>query len=278
VTIRAVGGPCSNLVATLPLPVDWPEQQVQTIAEDITPTARVTYQTVEYGVKQMTVTIAQLAAGDEARAVVTLQVRRSEFLPPDDTDHFRLADPKKLDRAMRAYLGVSPKIETRNPKIVATAKKIAPPGKYAKAWEKVEAIYDWVREHVKYEQGPLRGAVFALNEGRGDCEELTSLFIALCRVHDIPARTVHVPEHCYPEFYLLDEQGKGHWFPCQIAGGRAFGGLPETRPVLEKGDNFRDPRDPKIKHRYLPETVVGSGAGGKPEVKFIRELLAKDAP
>ena len=46
----------------------------------------------------------------------------------------------------------------------------------------------------------------ALRDGTGDCEELSSLFIALCRAHGIPARTVWVPDHCYPEFYLAGFQ------------------------------------------------------------------------
>ena len=52
---------------------------------------------------------------------------------------------------------------------------------------------------------------------------------------------VWVPGHCYPEFYLEDAEGRGHWIPCQAAGTRAFGSMPEHRPILQKGDNFRVP-------------------------------------
>jgi len=274
VIIRAVGGTCTHIVATAPMPVDWPEQQVKIVAEDITPSARMSYQTVAGTVKQMLVTIASLPAGDEARAVVTLEIRRSAILPPEDTDRYQLPDLKKLDRQVRTYLVPSPYIESTSSKIVSLSKKVGADQK--KAWAKVEAYYDWVRDHVKYENGPLRGALFALNEGRGDCEEMTSLFIALCRASAIPARTVHVPGHCYPEFYLVDEKGQGHWFPCQAAGSRSFGGIPELRPILQKGDNFRDPRNPKQHYHYLPETVTGAGSGGKPQVRFVRELLPKE--
>lgn len=271
VVIRAAGGPCNRIVATAPIPIDWPEQTVKIVKEDITPTAKLEYRMVEGGVKQMVMTVPKLAAGEEAKAIITLEIRRSAVQPPSDTQRFRFADPKKLPAGVRPYLSTSPFIESTNPKIVAQAKQIAPDEE--KAWARVEAIYDWVRENVQYENGPLRGALFALNEQRGDCEEMTSLFIALCRALGIPARTVHVPEHCYPEFYLVDEQGTGHWFPCQAAGSRAFGGIPETRPVLEKGDNFKDPRNPRERHHYLPENVTGTGSGGGPQVQFIRELL-----
>ena len=76
----------------------------------------------------------------------------------------------------------------------------------------------------------IEGARQALDDGFGDCEELTSLFVAMCRAVGIPARCVWVPGHCYPEFYLEDKEGKGHWFPCQAAGSPAFGGIPEKRP------------------------------------------------
>ena len=47
-----------------------------------------------------------------------------------------------------------------------------------------------------------------------------------------PARTVRVPGHVYPEFYLLDEDGKGRWFPCQVSGTRDFGDV-LTSPEID---------------------------------------------
>ena len=40
---------------------------------------------------------------------------------------------------------------------------------------------------------------------------------------------------------------------------------------LQKGDLFRDPFDRRKTYRFLPERL--SGAGGRPKVKFIRELV-----
>ena len=72
-----------------------------------------------------------------------------------------------------------------------------------------ELIYDHVRDNVEYRNGRLKGALAALRDGHGDCEELSSLFIAVCRANKIPARTIWVPNHCYPEFYLVDQDGEG---------------------------------------------------------------------
>jgi hypothetical protein len=142
------------------------------------------------------------------------------------------------------------------------------------AWETVETFYDWVRDHVEYKNGKLKGAVAALQDGDGDCEELTSLFIALCRVHRIPARTVWVPGHCYAEFYLEDQSGAGHWFPCQAAGAREFGGMQDFKPILQKGDSFRVPEQ-KEPQRYVAEFLQARAVRGtgQPQVQFVRKLL-----
>jgi hypothetical protein len=268
--VKAEGGPCSDIVGTIPVPVDWPEQQVTVVKEDVSPLARISYDILEGGVKQMIVKIANLPPGQEVKALVTFEIKRTEILPPDSTDDYLLPDKKRLDKAVRPYLAPSPLIESTNSKIKGLAKQAG--ADKEKAWDRVEAIYDLAREKVKYQEGPIKGALAALRDGTGDCEEITSLFIALCRASDIPARTVWVPGHCYPEFYLIDKDGKGHWFPCQAAGSRAFGGIPETRPILQKGDNYKDGRERK---RYLPEKVTGGASLGKPKVKFVREMVAE---
>ena len=275
VMVRASGGACRGLVGYVPVPTDWPEQQVETVEEEISPEAKVSYRMVDGGVRLMNVRIPQLASGQEAKALITIEIQRNMILPPDDTDIYVLPNTQKLPRNIRLYLAPSPKIESRDPKIRGLAKQIG--ADKEKAWEKVEAIYDWVREHVKYKNGPLKGALAALKDGEGDCEELTSLFIAICRAAGIPARTVWVPGHCYPEFYLLDDKGEGHWFPCQAAGTREFGGITELRPILQKGDNFRPPKGGRERQRYMAEYLTGTPTpgGGKPQVRFVRKAVSK---
>jgi hypothetical protein len=273
--IKASGGACRGMMGYAAVPTDWPEQEVNIIEEDISPEAKVTYEMVDGGARIMNVKVGQLGSGQEAKALVTLEIRRNTILPPDNTDIYIVPDPKKLTRQIRLYLSPSPLIESRDPKIVKLAKEIV--ADKEKAWDRAEAIYDWVRKKVKYQNGPIKGAMAALKDGTGDCEELSSLFIALCRAVDIPARTVWVPGHCYSEFYLLDDKGAGHWFPCQSAGSREFGGITELRPILQKGDNFRPPRGSRERQRYLAESLTGAPmpGGGKPQVQFIREKVAK---
>jgi transglutaminase-like putative cysteine protease len=218
-------------------------------------------------VKQMIVEIPDLPAGMKAHAIVTFSIDRASILPPKDPSE--LVIPAKPDRALRAFLGPSPYIETRHPKIVKLAKATAAD---LDGWRKVEALYDMVRDKVEYRNGELKGAARALADGWGDCEELTCLFVAVARVEGIPARTVWVEGHCYPEFYLERPDGKGGWYPCQAAGSRAFGCMPDQLPILQKGDSFRDPDRPAQSLRYVSEFIRGTAGGGAaPKVTWIRE-------
>ncbi len=172
---------------------------------------------------------------------------------------------------MKKYLKPSPYIDSEDPVIVEAARQVTEgkPG----GWEQAEAIFDWVRDKIEYRfDRKIKSARQALDDGFGDCEELTSLFIAMCRARGIPARAVWVPSHCYPEFYLEDSSGAGHWYPCQAAGTRIFGAMAETRPILQKGDNFRVPgaREPQ---RYVQETLEARHAEADPSVKFEQKKL-----
>jgi hypothetical protein len=267
--VTAAGGRCQGLYATMPVPADWPEQRVRVVAEDVSPGVRgPIYRTLGAGVRQMVVEIPELAAGRQARAVVTFEVERSALVPPEETGGLRI--PQKPGRELREFLGPSPYIESRHPKIVRLAREAAGD---LEGWQQVEALYDTARAKVEYRNGELKGAARALADGWGDCEELTSLFIAMARAQGIPARMVWVEGHCYPEFHLVDDTGSGWWFPCQAAGTRAFGGMPDQLPILQKGDNFRDPDRPGKPLRYVSEFLRGSTGPGSaaPHVQWIRE-------
>jgi len=268
--VLARGGPCAGLVVSCPVPMDWPEQQVKIIDEKTTPNVkRISYRTLGGTAKQLLISIPRLASGEKAQALVTFEITRQYVIEPTDTAS--LAIPKKVDRAMRKYLAPSPFIESLHTQIRRLSRETIK-GREGD-WAKVEALYDITREKVEYKNGELKGAIRALRDGTGDCEEMTSLFVALCRAGKIPARMVWVDGHCYPEFYLTDKQKKGRWYPCQAAGTRAFGSMPEHRAILQKGDNFRDPDRPKERLRYVNDFAKGKAirGGGKPRIKFIRQ-------
>jgi len=260
-------GAMTGILATVPVPVPWPEQEVKLLAQDVSPGVTIRYETLSGGVTQMKIIIPRLNAGRSAKALLTLEVVKASIAAPAETD--KLKAPAQPARELRQYLGTSPQIETTHRDIERLAEQVVQG--QSTDWEKAEAIYDWVRANVEYRFNvELQGALAALKAGHGDCEELTSLFIALCRANDIPARSVWIPGHCYPEFYLEDAKGQGHWFPCQAAGARAFGEMNEARPILQKGDDFRVGRERK---RYVAETFQAKNAFGNPRVQFVRKQL-----
>jgi hypothetical protein len=219
--VEAPDGAVTGIVATMAVPMDWPEQTVKTVSEEITPNCKVSYRNIDGGVKQMVVNIPRLKKGDRASVEIVYDVTLREILPPEVTSD--LVIPAKLNKDLQKLLLPSPYIESNDPLI----KSLAPTLIKDKdtAWDQTGAIFDWVRENVAYEFAKdIKPAVAALKDKKGDCEELSSLFIALCRANKIPARAVWVPGHTYPEFYLEDADGQGHWFPCQAAGAaREFG-------------------------------------------------------
>ncbi len=149
------------------------------------------------------------------------------------------------------------------------------PVEFLTPWKRVETIYDYVQENVKYVEGEDKTAVETLIDGSGDCHDISALFVALCRADKVPARLVWVHEHCYPEFCLADAEGKLHWFPSESSGMRAFGEMPLPRVIMQKGDSFRVPERPRERLRYASDYLIGVPVrgSGKPTVKYIREQL-----
>lgn len=272
--IRLTGGSgdAAKLHVTLVVPMDWPEQTVKIKREEIPFNADVTYKEVGFGpfkgAKIMAISIPTLTAGSSSDVLVTFEVTRREQLAPIDTARYTI--PDKIPRDVKVHLQPSLKIESNHRPFKKIVRDIME-GK-STDWEKVEAIYKYTREKVQYREElksrDVQGAVSAFKSGEGDCEDLCALFIALCRVGGIPARTVFVKGHCYAEFYLVDENKNGHWFPCQVAGSYAFGSMPDTRYIVQKGDNFVIDKE---KMRFVKSIFTGqvSGSSSPPSYQFV---------
>ncbi len=265
---------CEGVYATFTVPKDWPEQKVKIV--DTAVSSFVTmHDTRDLNgmATQHILRMGRVPAGATAQMVVTAEVEKYKIHSQVPADS--LVVPAKPDKDVKNYLSSSPYIDPRHSRIKRAITELTAEASTTDGWKLVEQIYDWVREKVAYREGTIKTAVQALEDGQGDCEELTSLFVAMCRAARVPARMVWVPGHCYPEFYLEDSAGKGYWFPCQAAGNREFGTMDEKRPILQKGDRFKVPEHKDVQ-RYVAEfcKIDAVRGTGKPNVSFIQEKAA----
>ncbi len=286
--VTAANGGCRNIRVMIAVPLECTEQQVTILEEDFSrEVGKVDYRIIDGdaggGARQMLVTIPNLPAGATARAVVTFEVKGRPIQPPSDDVKLSLVVPAKPDRDLRKYLVASPYIEARDGRIRSIAGEVWKQAgesddddtKVAD-WTRIEALYDYVLENIKYVEGSEdKSATATLRDGHADCHGRSAMFVALCRACDVPARVVWVNKHCFAEFYLEDAEGRGFWFPAESAGTRAFGEMPLTRTILQKGDNFKVPERPRDRLRYASDYMVGVPlpGSGQPKAKFIREQL-----
>jgi len=247
-----------GITATVPIPMTWPEQEIEILSEEKSQgVGAIRFRNPTKQTQQFSFSVNRMTAGQPEMAVIRFKIKKSFITSPENTSEFTRGG--KLPSAVKQFLKPSPYIESNSKEIRKIASELE--DESLNAWSQVEKNYVWVRENIEYKfDKQIHSCLRALDVKHGDCEELSSLFIAICRAQGIPARAVWIPGHTYPEFYLTDANKDGTWFPCQAAGTYAFGEMPEPRPILQKGDRFRV-------------------AGQRQEVRYLRPtLVAKQAP
>lgn len=266
-------GQASGIVATSPIPIECPEQTVELIAEEFGDGVKgVKVRPLRPDARQIVFKIASLQPNQGGATALTFKITKRPIALPENPKRF-VFDPNPRGKIKKDFLGPSPFIECKDDKILDIAKALEKEHEKKPAWYQVEAIYDWVREELKYEFAvQQRSCLDALAAGKGDCQEMSALFIAICRARGIPARAVWIPGHTYPEFYLLDEKGEGHWFPCQAAGSRQFGEMNERRPILQKGDRFKISGQKELQP-YAQPTIKCKDASAAMGIEQIAEEL-----
>jgi transglutaminase-like putative cysteine protease len=308
--LKAEGGGVKNVIGTVTVPADWPdEQRVRVVKQEIPPGATVSYKLIEDVGRQMSVKIPWLPPGKEVRAVVTFEVQRLTVPPlTEDAGRLTCPDARAAGRKMAVYLAPSPKIESDDPQVRKAAQEAVSqwgatagwsssagataglpssaestvgqsnrgaPG----AWEKVQAIHQWVHKNIVF-TGDLENVqtcAQTLALRHGVCAELNSLTVAMLRASRFPARLVRIPGHCYYEVYLLDGEGRGHWLAGD-ASARAAITLddPPGGMILQKGDNVSivDPGT----HRRVKGRILAESATGTPQTPGVRVQFQSISP
>ncbi len=276
IRIEAPEAPVKNVIAIGPIPMDWPEQSVRLLNQKLSPTSKCSETVLKGQAAILRFQVPQIPKGGAAFVERLYEITRyrTRFLLEGEGLRMARGVPAELKDQVT---GEPPGMEIKNPKMIELAESLRSSSNGLGPWETVKTFWSWTRDNVKFENGDFRGALYAVENRCGDCEEMSALFVGLCRLSGIPARTVWVESqqtgHDYPEFYLLDQQGKGHWIPAQVVGPPWFGEITEYRPIFQKGDRFYDPFQ-KTYVRYVPQTVRGYEGKIPPKVEFRHEVIA----
>ena len=250
--IRGRGARQSVLV-TLPLPANWPEQRVSVLEESLPDSVQtlIGYRKLKtHEVRQMVAKVPTLPRDIPITISVTVEVNTKEIIEPEDKSVYKI--PGSKVKEAKLFLGVSPQVNYKNSKLRSFAKETTAAKELA--WEKVAAIYDWIRDNVDQEDAPVTNAVNTFRKKIGCNEDKVFLFVALCRAIKIPARIVYANEFIYAEFMLTDSDGKqAYWFPANVNGVYELGSLAEPRIILQKGHHIKVPEKKSLKN-MLPNT------------------------
>ena len=132
------------------------------------------------------VSVGDLGAGESRTVTVTQMVKvKSVKILVDPNDVGTSYPPETLD----FVLSVDGLYESNNSAIQALSQQLT--NNVTNPYYKARRIFDYLLENFNYEfQQTEHSALWALQNGRGDCTEFSNLFIALARAAGIPAKSI----------------------------------------------------------------------------------------
>ncbi len=96
-----------------------------------------------------------------------------------------------INDELKIYVEPQERIESDDAKIIAKAKELTED--ISSDYKKALAIFEYVNTKLTYDTNTSyanKGALSALENNRGVCEEFASLYVAMCRAVNIPSRVV----------------------------------------------------------------------------------------
>ena len=269
IQVNAPRGALQKAIATGPIPIDWPEQQVKLISERKTP-GTITREVKTTG--QATMLVCQfpnIPVKGSGIVERIYELTRSQLVFDLPTE--KLDRPKKLTGLPKIHMGGAPGVEVFDRRLKKLHQELARP--QATGGKQARIFYDWIRKNIKFQEGNFRGARQTYEKRIGDCEDLTALFVALCRIDGIPARTVWIEGHAYAEFYLEDQTQRGYWIPAELTAADWFGKSAQYDPILQKGDKFYD-AIARRNVRYVPQSARAFGGAAQLQVLRVPIKMA----
>ena len=210
-----------------------------------------------------------------------VEVFQTELL----TDNLTILPYNQSDTEYQRYTKSENLIEADAPEIINMAKNLA--ASEDNPYRLAKIFYEYVNNSLNYQSiEGIGGALFALEQGYGECGDYAALFVALCRTTGIPARPVigsWAPTgdyHVWAEFYL---EGIG-WIPVDPTlgpkdGHNTFGKIDNQRIIFNKTFNIElEPKPHLIEpiadlfQTYYWEFEISSGDPKKVTVNLDYEL------
>jgi len=125
-------------------------------------------------------------------------------------------------------------IDPYNPKITAIAETIQGNSETNNSFLLTKTVFVWLKENIQYQTHPndegVQSAAVTLYNKAGDCDDLSFLYISLCRALDIPARfirgylltsyeteTAIATPHAWVEVFVGESVGNNGWIPVECA-------------------------------------------------------------
>ena len=95
-------------------------------------------------------------------------------------------------------------------------------------------LFKWLKENIKYQKHTInkniQPASFTIQKKTGDCDDISFLYISLCRAIKIPSRfirgylieqnnnEINIIPHAWVEVFVGDDIGSDGWIPVECAG------------------------------------------------------------
>lgn len=264
IKIKAKGA-AQQLRATTAVPVNLPEQKIETLHIQTQGCAAAVRQLApEAG--QLLLATPAVYAGQLIGAVAQFRVTLFKEYQGYHKEQFPVEQEFSRD-FRKLYMYDSPGIQTRQKTVRDLAAAVG--GQFKHPWDKAKAFHEWVWGNIKARTQPYTSVIIALRDRVGDCEERAAVFVAFCRASGIPARLVWVPNHNWAEFYLKDHEGRGHWIPSHTSAYSWFGWTGAHELVLQKGDSIHVPEKRKSQ-RLLADWMQWQGA--RPTAEYDGQL------
>ena len=192
------------------------------------------------------------------------------------------------DVTLTEYLEPSRGLESDHPSIISRAGEITSNSSSDK--EQARKIYAFVLDHMTYDaESPHRnqGALNALEHGIGVCEDYASLFVALARAADLPARQVngYADPKATGEIWKLAPgqafslQGYRHSWAEVYLEGEGWLPLDPTMDIYNDSGSFKFfgslPASSHIAQNYEDNSIRARFQGGQLAVTWSESLIGR---